>query len=407
MKIVIATTSSYPDGMASTYRIHCYARALLKEKVHVQVVSVLPKNYRSGAAKWKLEESYEGVPYTIIWNSNKFNIKVLNYFRAEFQSYLLLWYLLWNTSQFSVLWLYGMGTLPRLILLPIMNMLGKKVVLELNEYPYATEGSRLTRIAMVKHTLQWITLEFVFPRFHGIICISEALIKVVKQNAPKVKILKVPILISKEAPKEKPHPEIQKLLSKNSKYIFHAGSLSNQKDGIIDVFRAYVKAASKIRSEGNELYFVLSNNRTHTHIWSQIEEILKSNGLEENIVVTGYLNEQELSYCLAHSSCLIINKPNSFQNRYNFPTKLGDYLLSGRPVVIAASGLEVNEFVNHKQNALVVSSNNIDQMCNAITELINDRAFANQIGQNGIRTAVKNFHFRTHSKRILHFLNSL
>ena len=39
MRIRIATTRTFPEGMASTLRIKCYAKALHEEKVSVEIIS--------------------------------------------------------------------------------------------------------------------------------------------------------------------------------------------------------------------------------------------------------------------------------------------------------------------------------------------------------------------------------
>lgn len=41
---------------------------------------------------------------------------------------------------------------------------------------------------------------------------------------------------------------------------------------------------------------------------------------------------------LKNAEALVLDRPNSLQAQYGFPTKLGEYLLTGNPVVVTKVG---------------------------------------------------------------------
>jgi len=293
-----------------------------------------------------------------------------------------------------------MGLIPRLLPIPIMHFLGKKIIVEVNEYPYSTEGNKFTRITIIRKTLRWATLRWVIPKMDGIVVISENLKEVVNQYAPSVPVLKVPILVDVSRGyftsfEKSPH---------SHPYLFHAGSLSVQKDGIIKVIEAYAKAATLLKKSSIQLDLVLTNKKTFPKIWQSIEKILIEYNLIDRMKITGYLSETELHDYIQHASALLINKPSTFQNKYNFPTKLGDYLLSGRPVILAAEGIEANNYIYNKVNGFVVPPDDVEKIKNTLIWLFQNPLKANDIGKVGRQTAIDYFDYRKNSLQIKSFM---
>lgn len=403
-RVRIVTTGTYPDGMASTYRIHCYAKALLKEGVSVEVVSARSQRKYSGRF-FNYYSVFDNVPYTIIINGDNPKIKWLSYLWAELNSYILLAHCLFTFRKYDLLWLYGLGVIPRLLLVPALHLVGKKVILELNEYPYSNEGNKLTRIPIVQRLLKWTTFRVVFPQLDGIVVISERLRLVASTYSPMVPVLKVPILVEareyhatskRSRLNDAPHPYL---------YLFHAGSLSTQKDGIIAVVQAYANAAVELRKMSIRLDLVFTNNKTLTNVWEKIKQILITDNLWGQLKITGYLGESELQSYLRHACALIINKPPCLQNNFNFPTKLGDYLLSGRPVIAAAKGIELNNFIVNDVNGCIVPPNDVQEMSKALVNLCLNTEKADELGAAGQELALKLFDYRKNSRAIKDFLN--
>lgn len=361
----------------------------------------MPSQHYSGK-QFGYRSSHEGVPFTIVWNQKRSTNNWMNYLRAEINPYLLLLHCLFTIRQYKVLWLYGMGFVPRLILLPLLHLAGKKVILELNEYPYSTEGNKYTRIPVIRKLLQRGTLRWIFPQLDGVVVISENLKKVVEQYGKKAKVLKVPILLDSAKNKEYDGNSKRPL---NYPYLFHAGSLSEQKDGILAMVKGYIIAAKQLKEDDIYLHLVITNKASH--VWDEIEALLKEAGLKERLVVTGYLQDKELQHWMRNATVLLINKPPSFQNQYNFPTKLGDYLLSGRPVIVAAQGIELNHYLKDGENCFVVYPNDTAAMAEKIIVIMKNPEITEILGKKGKNNAKCNFDYRVYSRKIKSFIDSV
>lgn len=405
-RIRFATEGSFPNGMASTYRILCYCKSLQRVGHKVEVVCSKNDKKIKGSNLLFSSES-DGIPFTILINLGDFKWPMATYIWQELKGYILALHIILTSRKFDILFLYQGRALPTLGAIFFAKILGKKVVIELNEYPYSTFGNVLTRVSWIKGLLKWITFNCIFPLSDGVVCISGNLVDLVKKKSPSTSTLKVPILYYGRSDTTMEVKSIAELIDKGDKYMFHAGSLSEQKDGIIEVVKAYSKAALTLKDQKIRFHLVLTNTRTQKSTWRQIEEILNKSGLSDNLIVTGYISDKELRYCLKHSSVLVINKPNNLQNKNNFPTKIGDYLVSGTPLIVAAEGMELNNYLEDGRDALLAEVDDAESMARNIVDLILDEDLAKRIGDNGRKCALKNFDFAQHSNSLSTFFNSL
>ncbi len=395
LNVKIITKASFPDGMAATSRVKCYARALAEKGMNVSVLA--PENSTDSPQK---KGTYEGIPYRILLQ-RKLSNKPLNYFWAFTKSFCLAIHTLFSCKKNDVFIIYISEAIPKLILVFFLKILGKKTLIELNEYPFATEGNKLTKINWVKKILRGITFYIVFPLSDGFLVISEPLGQVVRKYVNHPKILKIPVLTETL-------PVKQKKVTAQETYLFHAGSLSEQKDGIVHVFKAYAQARKYLKEKhGVDMKFYLTNKKTQAATWQKIEKVIAQYQLKDSIVITGFLSNEALKKYEQSALALVVNKPSSFQNKYNFPTKLATYLSSGNPVIIGANDLELNHFLKHKENAYVTLPNKDKAMAKAIIECYENPEQARTISENAYQTAVNHFYYRQQANPLNKFIRQL
>ncbi len=400
MRVRITTTAK---GLAAHSRIDCYAKALQCKGFAVEIISAFDMP-RLSSQQLKATDK-QPIHYKSLLKDKTFSLSVLNHLWAIFVPYYLSLYTVFRPKPYEVCLLYMSSVWPKIIILFFLKYIfRKKTILELNEYPLATRGSKLTRIPAVKTYLRQLTFKVVFPLTSGFIVISESLKKVVKQKVSHPKILKTPILVEDLPNLVREKPKIKD----NNLYLFHAGSLSVQKDGIIKVFEAFAQAHKILKDKYKvKLNFVITNKKTQPQTWHTIEEILKKYNLEDNLKITGFLSDEQLKDYQENALALLVNKPESFQNKYNFPTKLSSYLISGRPVIVAAKNLELNLFLKHHDNAFVVEPDDVDEMAQAIVYTYENPEMVNQITTNALKVVQEHFYFKSQSHAIGDFIQNL
>ena len=401
MKIRIVSLASYPEGLAATSRIRCYAKALQEQGNDIEVVA--PQNVQSLAGRcWLFAGESEGIRFKLLYNREDEGNLLRRYLRTYMAPVVLFLHTIATMRKCDVFFIYASTAMSRFLMMLILRVGGKKVVLELNEYPYATEGSKITRLPGVKSSLRAFVLHAVFPLANGFIVISKTLDEVVGKYAAKAKTLRVPIL-AEHLPLPSEH-----MADREEAYLFHAGTLSEQKDGILAVFDAFSRAHHAINEKcGIRIKFYLTNKITQTSTWQKIEKILAKNGLQDDVIITGYCPEKQLKRLMSGALVHIINKPRHFQNHFNFPTKLGACLASGRPVILAAEGLEANRYLTDGDNALVVTPDDSEQMAKAIVRCHCEPELVARIGKRGAETVVQHFYYGRHASRMSEFIQSL
>jgi glycosyltransferase involved in cell wall biosynthesis len=102
---------------------------------------------------------------------------------------------------------------------------------------------------------------------------------------------------------------------------------------------------------------------------------------------------------LVNASALALARPNNIQAQGGFPTKLGEYLATGNPVVVTSVG-EIPNYLKHLENSYIAQPNNPDDFAEKLTLLFSDSSQAQSIGLRGKELAMGIFNYKTQSSSI-------
>ena len=93
------------------------------------------------------------------------------------------------------------------------------------------------------------------------------------------------------------------------------------------------------------------------------------------------------------------------QAKYGFPTKLGEYLLSGNPVVVTAVG-DIPYYLENGVSALIVPPSDATSFSQSLIWILDNPDKAKIIGENGRKVAMAFFNSQIESEKIIdHFMN--
>ena len=398
MKVYILTGEPFPNGMAATNRIKCYARAIKEGGIDCEVVifrrteryGVKPKNTDG---QGKIEG---GIPYRFIGGTP---LRGSNVFKRQIDDQLDILrtkrYLQRNLQKGDVLFFF-MGYYIKLML-ELMNIahdIGAFCVRDLCELPFGT-GAETKRAIRLRNK----TFKEQFPKIDGIISISEALLGVAKiYTSTKCKHIKVPIMVDYDHYKLKDKSD-----NTTIPYIFHAGTLYEQKDGILGMIEAFGKASHKISFP---IHFIATGDIKNSPHEEKIKEIIKQYQLEDKLQFTGYLNNSQLKEYLSKASLVISNKYPTQQNQFCFSTKLGEYLAASKPLIITNVG-EATNWLTDKESAYIIESENKDALAQAIIRVFCHPEEAKQIGLAGQEVCRKNFNYKVWSQPLVNFMFQL
>ena len=394
MNIKILLVEPYPNGMACTNRIHFYAKGLIELGNQVQIIipkptEVKPANIQNHIVAGK----YEGVDFEYSCGST---IRGKSFFKKRIL-------VLKGIIRATKIIIQSSKRVDIIIL--VSNSLGYilffKLITKLLNIVYVQEKSELPFInrkellgTKLYHNLY---INYVYKLFDGLLVISKYLYNFFenKINA-EAELLLVPIIVNIEDFSIYSLPE-KKILS-----IVYCGSLSQQKDGILTIIRAFNKISDKFYN----IKLVIIGDTNVESDKNEVFRLITKLGIKNKIILTGYVSKNELKTYLSKASLLVLAKPSSKQADSCFPTKLGEFLATGNPVVVTKTGEILNYLTNNK-NAFLAEPNSVDSFADLMNKAITDLKTAKLIGESGQNVAKEKFDYRIHAKQINDYLEIL
>jgi glycosyltransferase involved in cell wall biosynthesis len=130
----------------------------------------------------------------------------------------------------------------------------------------------------------------------------------------------------------------------------------------------------------------------------EAKDISKSLGISNNVVFTGFVDENYLQKC--YLLCDIYVCPSKLEG---FGLTLLEAMAAGKPIVATNVGA-IPELIQDGINGILVKSDDIDGLCSAICKLLENEKMADEMGKMNIEK-VKNFSWDTCAHRVLEIYN--
>jgi len=396
MKVFIVTKEPFPNGMAASNRIKCYARGIMRNGINCQII-ISKRTEKYGILPKNLEYSgiIDNIPFLYIGKSTLRNKSLIIRNIYDFvDSIKTLHFLYIRANKNDIIFNYLREDNLNILIGLISKIKGFKTYRELCEYPYGASNNNY--LVKIKRKIQ---LHLIFKIFDGFIAISENLKNLAEQyKTAKAKVLKVPIMINyNDVAYDK-----SMVPPTNLPFIFHSGTLYEQKDGIIGAIEAFGIYKQK---NNDSLIYILTGNLEQSPEKREIELLITKYNIKKYIYFTGYITQKVLNWYTNNATLMIINKLDNLQNRYCFATKLGEYLLSGNPVITTNIG-EANMYLKDKVTALIVSPGFPELIEECIEYIITHPKESKMIGENGKKMALLEFSELKQGKNIKKFLEN-
>ena len=183
-------------------------------------------------------------------------------------------------------------------------------------------------------------------------------------------------------------------------YIAFVGVMDDAKDGINILIEAFNKIANEYPNLN--LYLVGGwNYDTPSHL-KRINELR----LEDRIHWVGEYSRDTIPSIICNAKLLVLPRPDSKQAQGGFPTKLGEYLATGRPVCATTVG-EIPEYLEDKKSVYFAKPGSVKSFVNAMSNALKNDKQANNVGEQGKKVAELYFNKKTQSITLYNFLKQL
>ena len=292
--------------------------------------------------------------------------------------------IVWLINKYSVLELFS----------KVQKSIKGKTFIELNEYNdiYAEEK----RINVIqKHKL--IKESKVIIRLIGEIDLFAVMTKTLleyyqKQAKPEARFLHLPMTVDLSR-----FQDVKPNVSYKKPYIAFTGTMTNHKDGVDVLIKAFAIIAEKYPS-----YHLYLAGFWHYDLLMQ-QKLISDLGMRERIHYIGALNGEQIPLFVCNASVLALSRPDSHQAQGGFPTKLGEYLATGNPVCVTRVG-EIPQYLEDNESAFMADPGDVDSFADALDRALRDKENAKRVGQRGRVVAEKHFNVEIQSRRLSDFL---
>ena len=181
------------------------------------------------------------------------------------------------------------------------------------------------------------------------------------------------------------------------KYIAYCGNVNkDSKDGVGDLIASFVRYNERHRDR--KLYIIgpiISQEQKHMY-----EEFLRLSNTLDSVVFTDSVSPTTIPQYFVDAEMLVLARPDNIQAKYGFPTKLGEYLLSGRPVVLTGVG-NISNFLIDGQSAFIAQPGNITSISDKMMEVSENPDRADTIAAVGREVALREFNSLTETAKLL------
>jgi len=245
------------------------------------------------------------------------------------------------------------------------------------------------------------------PRFSsGIIVISSFLKNYYLNSLPESKILVNPILVSDDTFKTFTAPALEivknKLAEKirGNRLLVYSGSFG-EKDGVYYLLDAFNEIVKKYP----DTIFILTGKNENELIMNKIENYINNCSQKEKIQLVGFVNSEELYSYNNLADVLFVCRSNSPYANHGFPWKLGEYCMTGRPI-IATRVSDIDQYFSDNEDLFIVEPNNSHAIAEKIVFIFDNYPKALAIAKQGKITATKCFGYIERTKDIINFIKN-
>lgn len=186
------------------------------------------------------------------------------------------------------------------------------------------------------------------------------------------------------------------------RYIAYCGTVSNYKDGVNVLLEAFAIVASKVP----DVNLYILGGMPYEEDRRLNLRIVRENRLEDRVYMPGVVSADVLPQYLKNADVLALARPDNVQAAYGFPTKLGEYLLTGNPVVVTRVG-ELDDFLRDKESCLFARPDSVEDFAAQLLWVLANPDEAKRIGENGKRVAERCFNYSVEAQKIVRVLQEL
>lgn len=178
-------------------------------------------------------------------------------------------------------------------------------------------------------------------------------------------------------------------------YFAYCGSMGNNKDGLynlIDSFELFSKC------DGEHKLVLIGDAKPDE--FAKIKQYVFDKNLSDRVIFTGRISADKVPNYLSNAKALLLARPNNIQAKYGFPTKLGEYLATGNPIIVTDTS-DIAKYLKDGKDAYIVEPDNIESFADKMLFVVQNYDEAKKVGEKGKEKIYSDFNYIVQTKELI------
>ena len=189
-------------------------------------------------------------------------------------------------------------------------------------------------------------------------------------------------------------------IDRSEKFIAYCGTICKHKDGVDDLIKAFSLVYQKHK---NYKLMLIGGFEAIYNDEAYLRGLVEELGLTECVFFTGRVKPNEITGMLANASILALARPINKQTQYGFPTKLGEYLCTGNPIVITDVG-EIDMYMKDHVNCVIAQPDNYKDFAEKLLWAVENYDEARKLGEAGRSLVDSDFSIPAQTNKAIDFM---
>jgi glycosyltransferase involved in cell wall biosynthesis len=399
MNIIITGTGfCFPEGTGATVRVRAFAKGLMHHGATVHLFCPKPtENQHAGLEALQVNGVSEGIPFDYTCGQR---------FIAKTRVGALLLYLkgLWRACQAirrihretpvdAILLWYAELPINILVFGILAKSIGARLISERSEFPFV-----YTQQTVVVRMKRWVG-EYANRRLlDGVIVISTFLQDYFASRLPKsIKVIRVPILVEPNS-----FAPAAVIGERKEFKIIYCGNLEHDGE-VAGLLLAFGQIASEFLQWRME---VIGPPPQRLADEEELRALVVRLGLAGRVAFSGAVTRSDIPARLGAGDILALPRASGTFSTGGFPTKLADYLATGRPVVVTSTG-DISQYLQDGVSAFLAPPDDTAAFARVLRHVMSHPEEARAVGLRGREVAESQFNSYLHGARIIEFIRLL
>lgn len=395
MQVLFFASGDLGEGNAANARFICYGKGLNTLGIDHHFYLVAPTEFNDNQLNKSSEGTVEGVSFSYLDGRSTRRATPATRAVGRVKSW-------WNgmlkltkvARKNTVLYFYGPQAFTTLPLLLWGKFLGFRIIVEQTELHSLRHGRKAGLKAALSRWSHRVVEQNLGRLCDHLFVISRRLRWYYRLKFPNLSIEVLPIIYD---PARFDNVE-------NTEQTFRLGYLGSfgEKDGLPGILDAFQQARKNLPAL--KLRLIGYQNQSF-----DLDAALDTVGLNKSdpqLEITGQVLSKDIPRLLSDCDTLIQNRTGTLYANYGFPTKLVEYLATGRPV-ISTNVSDIGCSLEGDEDLVLIGPDDSQGLSKAMLHRYHALQQHNEIGEKGKRSAARRYEYSQHVRNMVFHLRPM